>query len=399
MRKLRILKISHTAALASYRARERALVSQFPVEMEVVTPKHWSHLGLEQEDDSIQRFGIHRVQTIGTGNIPLFAFEPAPIAGLMRQFKPDIVDVHEEPYSVSGFESIALARRFVPQASLLFYTAQNMLKRYPPPFKWTEQFVYRCAAAAYPCSAEAEQVLRRKGFRGITRVLPLGVDRAKFNPQVLTHDERRQLRGNVGLDGFVFGYFGRVEGCKGIQFLFESMSMLPSDLQCSLAIVGSGGYRRSLESFAQSLGISQRVRWLGEKPASDMPRWISLCDAVVIPSLTTPTWKEQFGRVAVEAMACGVPVIASDSGSLPEVIAHAGMVAPEADPDKLKECLLRVMTDERLRQLLIEEGLALVDQRYLWSRVAQQTFDLYLDIAGTNAATGPPELVCQAHQG
>lgn len=389
MRKLRVLKISHTAALASYRARERALVSQFPVELEVVTPDHWPHLGSEDCDDAPERFAVHRIQTMGSGNIPLFALATNPLIRILKQFQPDVVDVHEEPYSVSGFEGVALVRHFAPQAALLFYTAQNIQKRYPPPFKWTEQFVYRSCAAAYPCSSEAAQVLKAKGFRGLTSVLPLGVDPLPYNPRVLSSAERASRRADLGLDGFVLGYFGRVESCKGIQVLFEAVSKLPKSLKFSLAIVGSGSYSSKLKELAQRLGISEHVHWLGEKTAGEIPRWLTLCDCVVIPSLTTTTWKEQFGRAAIEAMACGVPVVASDSGSLPEVVCDAGMTTREGDANELKECITKLIVDAALKQVLVEAGLRAVEEKYSWSRIAQQTFELYSHILHRNRSSGP----------
>jgi glycosyltransferase involved in cell wall biosynthesis len=385
MQKLKVLKISHTAAVASYRARERALVSEFPVELEVVTPEFWPHLGLEHSNDADEDFVVHRVATLGSGNVPLFAFAPGPLKRIIKQFQPDIIDIHEEPYSVSGFEAVALARRFAPQAALLYYTAQNINKNYPPPFCWTEQYVYSSCAAAYPCSSQAAEILTNKGFEGLISIMPLGIDPEQFNCNVLSAESRAQRRDSLTLRGFVIGCFGRVESYKGIQYVFEAVSKIPASLECSIAIVGNGSYRKALKNLAKDLGISARVHWLGEKKAGEIPEWMALCDCIVIPSLTTATWKEQFGRIAVESMACGVPVIVSDSGSLPEVVGQAGLITPEANSQKLKDCIVQLKTDTRMRQDLIEAGLALVEEKYLWSRVAQQTFDLYKQIANCGA--------------
>jgi len=374
------LRISHTAALATYRARERALVEKFPVDLQVVIPKHWQHLGAEEAHDDTEPFVVHRIQTIGTGNIPLFAFAPLPLIRIMRDFRPDVIDIHEEPYSISGFEIVALAKKYAPQAAMLFYTAQNLHKNYPPPFKWTERYVYDACVAAYPCSSQAEEVLIQKGFAGLTSVLPLGVDPAKFNSTPELKAQALHRRETLRLDGFVLGYFGRIEIYKGIQYLFEAVSQLAGMVNCKIVIAGSGTYKSRLQMLSARLDIDDQIHWVGERAAGEINEWMALCDAIVIPSLTTQSWKEQFGRVAAEAMACGVPVVVSDSGSLPEVVRSAGMIVPEADSIQLKTMIMRLAGDDRLRESLGSAGVALVRDKYHWSKVAERTFELYCQI-------------------
>src|SRR5260221_14335510 len=81
-------------------------------------------------------------------------------------------------------------------------------------------------------------------------------------------------------------------------------------------------------------------------------------DALVLRSLTTPVWKEQFGRVLTEAMACGVPVVGSSSGAIPEVIGEAGLIFPEGDAAALAGCLAKLQQPPALRLALAQRGLA-----------------------------------------
>jgi len=103
---------------------------------------------------------------------------------------------------------------------------------------------------------------------------------------------------------------------------------------------------------------------------SDMPAHLCACDAVVLPSYATRTWKEQFGRVLVEAMACGTPVIGSDSGEIPHVVGEAGLIFPEKDAPALRDCLKRMIEDPALRQRLIALGRARAEREYSCEAVA-----------------------------
>jgi len=313
------------------------------------------------------------------GNVPLFAFDPQPLVKALKDHRPDIVDIHQEPYSVAGFEATFLATKFAANAPRIFCTAQNIQKRYPPPFRWTEQFVYKHCVAAYMCSQEAEQVLKRKGYRGITELFPLGVDTRIYSPKILDDDERAKMRSELQLgDDFVVGFFGRLEDYKGPQLLVEALSQLrKAGRPLKLLIAGSGPFIETLQSSSRAAGVANHVHFAGSLAAAETPKFISLCDTVAVPSLTRKTWKEQFGRVPVEAMACGVPVISSDSGSLPEVVAGAGLIVAENDAQALAESISRLMDDLALRKQLIESGLARVKNDFSWEVIADLTYKLY----------------------
>jgi len=98
---------------------------------------------------------------------------------------------------------------------------------------------------------------------------------------------------------------------------------------------------------------------------------------LAVPSLTTPTWKEQFGRVIIEAMAARVPVVGSDSGEIPRVIGEAGLVTPEDDPAALTVALQDLIDDEHRRQALATAGRVRALAEFTWAGVAQQYYDLY----------------------
>jgi glycosyltransferase involved in cell wall biosynthesis len=358
-------------------------VSKFPVEILLIMPAFWPELGAQGHNEQIEPFKLERIGLVGAGSVPLHALNPLPLAKALREFKPQIVDIHEEPYSIAGFECAWLARQLAPDAACVFYTAQNIRKRYPPPFSWTERFVYSYCKGAYPCSKGAQDTLRLKGFNKPAPVIPLGVDPALFHSRSLTESERAERQRQLGVAGFVVGFFGRIEEYKGITILLEAMAALGDSIDWNLLLVGSGQFRSTAEQKCKELNIVERTCWLGERPASEMPRLLSLCDVIVIPSLTTLTWKEQFGRVAVEALSCGVPVLTSDSGSLPDVTGGTGLVVPEGDPSAIAAKLIELHRDPSLREQLSARGIEFATTNYSWDAVVEQMFELYTSVLNT----------------
>src|SRR5207248_7375754 len=132
----------------------------------------------------------------------------------------------------------------------------------------------------------------------------------------------RGCRGAARGAAFLIGFGGRLLARRGRWVLLEGLARL--DGAWERCIVGTGEARAAAEALAARLGIAQRVVFMGQQPSTAMPAIMRRFDVLVGPSLTTPRWKEQFGRMLVEAMACGVPVIGSDSGEIPNVIGDAG---------------------------------------------------------------------------
>jgi glycosyltransferase involved in cell wall biosynthesis len=108
-----------------------------------------------------------------------------------------------------------------------------------------------------------------------------------------------------------------------------------------------------------------------------MPALMRSFDAVLLPSLTLPGWKEQFGRVLVEAMASGVPVVGSDSGEIPRVTGKGGVIVPEGDEDALAGALFRLYSDAGLRADLGKRGRERVLKHFTHARIAQGTLEAY----------------------
>lgn len=360
--RIRVVRIYHSAVVRGFRARDHHLRA-LGVDETLITPMRWNEGGKDVafDHDQGEREWVRPASTVGRHPYR-FVYDPVPIARAMRSMNPHVLDVHEEPASLAVAEALLLRLVLRRHAAVTLYSAQNIYKRYPPPFRWIERWALRCAHTIYCCNSEAADVLRRKGFRGRTPVIGLGVDVERFTPQ-----HQRQVEA-----GFTLGYVGRLEHHKGVQVLIESLRLLPE--QVVLHIVGAGPYRSELETMAAPM--SGRIRFMDFVPHEDVPALYRSFDALVIPSIPTPSWKEQFGRVAVEAMASGVPVVASADGSLPEVVGPGGVLVPPNDSEALTMAIAALVDDESLRSEYATAGRKWA-QQYSWAAVAEQHLEIY----------------------
>lgn len=359
---LRVLRLYHSAVVRGFRARDHHLRA-LGVDETLITPKRWNEGGEDVafEPDEEERQWIRVTRTVGRHPYR-FLYDPLPIARALRSVDPQVLDVHEEPASLAVAEALLLRLVLRRRGAVTLYSAQNIYKRYSPPFRWIERWALRTAHTVYCCNSEAADVLRRKGFRGLTPVIGLGVDVERFSPRHPREPEH----------GFTLGYVGRLLHHKGVQVLIEALRRLP--LHVVLHIVGSGPYRQVLEALSRPLG--DRIRFVDFVPHEDVPDLYRRFDAVVIPSIPTPSWREQFGRVAVEAMASGVPVVASADGSLPEVVGPGGILVPPNDAEALALAISALVDDEDLRGRYATAGREWA-QRYSWGAIAEQHLEMY----------------------
>jgi glycosyltransferase involved in cell wall biosynthesis len=122
------------------------------------------------------------------------------------------------------------------------------------------------------------------------------------------------------------------------------------------------------------------VRFFEPVENSRMPDILKDADILVLPSLTRPDWKEQFGRVLVEAMSCGVVPVGSDSGEIPNVIGDAGFVFPENSEEKLFETLDNLALNPQLRKKLSQKSVIRIKNNFTWPIVAKKIVEVYNNI-------------------
>jgi glycosyltransferase involved in cell wall biosynthesis len=270
-----------------------------------------------------------KLHVLMNGNIPLHFYADG-LTRILQRHRPDAVYVHHEAYGLATLQVVAANRRSV-MAPLGFYSAQNVLKRYPWPFAASERYVHEHAGFACPISQDAATVLREKGYRGRIEVLPLGVDTDVFQPVARgVPPPNPPFKGEGEL---VVGCMARLVPEKGVDTLLEALAR-PAARGIRAVIAGDGPLAPRLKAQAAELGLNGRVSWQGYVPHHLAPDFYRHLDLLVVPSRTMPAAREQFGRV----------VVASDCGELPALLATTGggWVFPEGDPDALTDILTRV---------------------------------------------------------
>lgn len=361
---MRVLMVSKALVVGAYQRKLELLARQPDVELTCVVPPAWG--GQRYEPTFLDGYRMVVAPIRFNGNFHLHHY---PTLGkLIGAVRPDVVHIDEEPYNLATFLALRSARAV--GARSLFFTWQNLDRRYPPPFAWTERYVMDRSRFAIAGNREAVDVLRRKGYRGPASVIPqFGVDPAHFSPGAGARDPARP---------FTIGFLGRFEAEKGLFVLLDALAELRGAWR--LRLVGGGPVRDELRARADRLGIGARLSVEAGVPSVDVPNVLRGLDALVLPSLTRPNWKEQFGRVLIEAMACAVPVVGSDSGEIPNVIGDAGLVVPEADAAALGAALARLMSDGELRASLAGRGRHRVLVYYTQQQVAEQTARVYREM-------------------
>ncbi len=383
---MKVLRLAHHAVVSEWRQREREL-RELGVDVALISARRWNEGGVDVTLDPEGDGFVHGAATVGR-HPSVFFFNPVPIWRQLSD-RPDLIDIHEEPNSLAAAEVLFLRLLRRNQAPFVLYSAQNLDKRYPIPFRWFERYALRHASAVYVCNREAGQILLRKGLRGSAVYLPLGVDLGLFAPEPKMSPSRVP----------VIGYVGRLEPHKGVDVLLRALAR--TDDWC-LRITGDGPARADLVRLAVELGIDGRVDFLGHARGEVIASRYRELDVLAVPSLPWPGWREQFCRVAVEAMASGVPVVASDDGAIPDVVADAGVLVVPGDPEALERGLRSALDGSRWRELRAA-GLTRA-ARFSWQRVASGQEALYREVLGGHpgprvgievviVAYGPPELL------
>ena len=174
---MRVVMVSKPFVAPAYQRKLEVLAEQPDIDLTLVVPHAWD--GQPYEPGFVQGYRT-LVQPIRfDGNFHLFHFPK--LARVLKELRPDIVHVDEEPYNLATF--LAIRQALAAGARPLFFTWQNLLRRYPPPFSWMERYAYSRCAVAIAGNAEAAEVLRQKGYAGQTPVIPqFGVDPELFSP-------------------------------------------------------------------------------------------------------------------------------------------------------------------------------------------------------------------------
>jgi glycosyltransferase involved in cell wall biosynthesis len=309
--------------------------------------------------------------------IPHLFFYGKALDKLLHQEPWDVIHVWEEPYVAAGWQVAHASPR---SAALIFSTFQNLKKTYPPPFNWMERSSMERASGWTAGGQTVEEALcDRRGYYGKPmRRIPLGVDVERFRPDPRAGAAIRAELGWEKSGPPVVGYLGRFVPEKGVSLLMRVLERLPPGTWRAL-FIGGGTLEAKLRTWAA--GHPNDVRVLVGVRHDEVPDHLNAMDILAAPSQTIWRWREQVGRMLLEAMACGVPVLASNSGEIPHVVADAGQIVPENDEDAWVAALADLIAAPEARAILRERGLTRARTVFAWSNIGKTFFEFFVELA------------------
>ncbi len=381
---MRILAVDQDAVLSAGRGFWRALNIMQDCEVKLLAPDRWSGLGPEARfEDEQNGLEVVRTRVIFRGKSHRAIY--TGLSALVKKVSPDILFVNAEPESFLAWQAVHIKKRH-PEMKVACISWRNI--DYPQgvfPYKlaflnaWAERQVLKHADHLIARNSTAKQIFGKKGFARVT-VIPPPVDTGLFTQTGSRSEDEHP---------FTIGFAGRIVPAKGIDLLLEAVAQLQGNYR--VLIIGDGSAKASLQRLAESLGVDRHVEWVPGVNHPDMPRYLRQMDVLVLPSRGTEFWKEQFGRILVEAMACGIPVIGSDSGEIPELVGDAGLIFREGSAEGLKIALERIRNGRELRHDLVEAGLSLVRTEFAISALAPAYHLLFRLLAGRTGKTLPAD--------
>ena len=339
---MRAVILSHRAADPGRRTRYHALASQ-GCQIWLALPHEWHPAHQPQpfrtqssEDEKLQIVPVH-VRGSLPGNVPA-RWNTRTISRLLRDVRPDIVQIEEAPHTQVAAVTTALARRLSLPTVVVVGDAVTP----------TRSIMQR---------RHARQTLR--GASGLIAVNGVVAERfaefATTQPLAIIRDRavRPPLESvEPAEDTFVIGFAGRLVPERGLDILFQACVGVHGAWH--LHVMGSGPEQERLEDLAERLGIAARVSWVGGRPASEWHQVWPTLHCLAVPSRTTDSWYDAGGHHVLEAMAHGVPVVATRSGVLPDIVGDGGVTVPENDPSGLAEALRELQQHPDRRRSLAQ---------------------------------------------
>ncbi|HEX4437396.1 MAG TPA: glycosyltransferase family 4 protein [Solirubrobacteraceae bacterium] len=330
-------------------------------EVTIVVPSRWRH---EYSDTDVAPKALPGLEG---------ALRPTPIVlpgrpqrhvyltsarRVCAELRPDVAFLEAEPYSLPAMQwGRACVKLGIPFGVQCY---ENIDRPLPGPVRALRSWVLRHAAFVAARSDSAARLARDWGARGAVGLAPPAVPVWEAVPEAPEHP-------------FTVGYAGRLIESKGLADLLAAVRRLEAPVE--LLLLGNGAMRGRLED--QPIPGS-RVRVIDGLSHDRMAAGYAQLDVLALPSHTTPTWKEQFGRVIIEALWCGVPVVGSDSGEIPWLIGltEGGLVFEEGDVDALSARLEELRGSPELRRRLAESGRAAVERMFTVPAATDQLEEL-----------------------
>jgi glycosyltransferase involved in cell wall biosynthesis len=368
----RLLVVSHPAVVNVNQEVYRELQGR-GWSVTIVVPSSWRH---EYSPARVKPEPLAGMERALLPKRVLFAGRPqrhlylTSCRSLCARLRPDVAFLEAEPFALPAAQwQRALTQLAIPFGVQCY---ENIDRHLPAPVRWLRTRVLREAAFVAARSDTAGELARTWGAKGEVALAPPAVPGWSTVPAAGEHP-------------FTVGYAGRLVASKGLTDLLAAVRGLEAPVE--LVLIGEGELREQLED--QPIPGSS-VRVLNRLSHDQMASGYAGLDVLVLPSHTTATWKEQFGRVIIEALWCGVPVIGSDSGEIPWLIGltEGGLVFREGDVAELTSRLLELRRSPELRRRLARQGRSAVERLFSVPAATDSLERLLEHAASTRPAAG-----------
>lgn len=376
---MNVLVIGHTYIAPINRDKWKSLVEHHAdVDLTVVVPTTWpTHLFTHHAGDlSIEqqpRLRFIALPTWFAGNEVRYAYQWHDLARLLCSVKPDVIHVEQGDNAWSYCQTILLTKLLGLRSRFCFFTWVNWKPALSLKYRMTwgliERFNRWFSDGAIVGNHDAQVILQDKGFKRNVVVAPqLGVNEKVFG-------------GEPHSFPYHIGFIGRITHEKGVILLLQAFHhLMPAYPTWNLRFVGNGPAKHELIDYVQRNNLANRVIFNDPVSHHEVANVFNALAIFVLPSYDTPTWREQFGHVLIEAMAARVPIVASDAGEIPYVVGEAGLVFKQKDVASLQICLEKLMRNADLRQQLVQKGYQRMVQEYTHKKIAGKTYQYWREL-------------------
>ncbi|SMF36863.1 glycosyltransferase family 4 protein [Pseudobacteriovorax antillogorgiicola] len=376
--KIQLMVIWQSLVVKTYRSFFYQLAQKPSLELGLVAPETFTELGFQNipcepfdNKPRVKSFSL-RSKVYHTQAV-LFRRLHRAFQDFFNRDHTKVIFCLAEPYSITAFVVWLKARLlYGKKFHLILFSLQNIKKDFPKPLQWIQMIMFKRSSAVAILGPEQEDVIRAQGYKGKTFDFPLWFDSDKFQP--LSKGEAcRQLSSTIPArirqDTIKIAYVGALVEQKGVLDILACLRDLQGELQgqVDFLFIGKGELEAEVQSAIKKFNQDHEwVHYLGFLAHGDMGALLNFADVLLVPSRTKSHWKEQFGRVIVEAQACGCLVIGSDSGHIPHLIDDA-YCFPEGDSKAMGVCIQRALSSIRsnaslIRQAQVERGSAYSDR-------------------------------------
>jgi L-malate glycosyltransferase len=387
---MRILVVSHTYIVPLNCKKLQELSRLAPdIEVIVVIPQKWRPGGIQNQVIEPKKrqegnFQVIPIANFSQNNQGLLTFN-WEIIKLLKTFKPHIIQVEQGAKSLGYAQLITLNKLLGIKAKNTFFTWWNLPYTNKFPINFLEKYNLDNTHGLVSGNQDGADILREHGYKGKVQVMPqLGVDEELFSSR-----SQSELAAKFKLqpEDFIIGFVGRFVPEKGILTLIAALTKLTA-LPWKLLLLGRGELKAEIEQRAIAAKIQDRLIMIESVPHDTVANYINLMNVLVLPSettyqfktLTAAGWKEQFGHVLIEAMACEIPVIGSDSGEIPHVINDAGLIFPEGNSSELSDSLRQLIENPELANKLAKKGRDRVMKFYTNKALARAQLKFYQEL-------------------